>query len=284
MYSVRKNKIKILAFLITLLFIINIIIVSAKAYSNDKISVPIIMYHSVLKDESQAGDYVITPVTLEKDLIYLKDNGYCAILPSDLIDYVENDVKLPEKSVILTFDDGYLNNLTYVLPLLEKYNMKALISIVGSYTETYSESPDPNPYYAYLSYKEINKLRLSQRIEFANHSYNMHSITEKRKGTIINKNESFSDYQNIFIADTINTHYALEEKCLLSLKTYTYPYGFYTEESEKILKGLGYKVTLTCDEKPNYITHDKGCLYLLGRYNRPYNVSTQAFMKKALKN
>ncbi|MBR0276882.1 MAG: polysaccharide deacetylase family protein, partial [Clostridia bacterium] len=119
--------------------------------SNDSsIDVPIIMYHSVKNDISDSAKYIVTPNQLESDLIYLAQNGYTTITMTDLIDYVYNDKKLPEKPIILTFDDGYFNNYYYAYPLMKKYNMKMVISVVGSYSDKFSEIDDSNPAYAYL--------------------------------------------------------------------------------------------------------------------------------------
>ena len=283
---IKSKKILIYFFAISLAIIvlIGVISVSVTAIENSKgIKVPIIMYHSVLNDESKANDYSVSKITLEKDLIYLQDNGYSTIFISDLINYVYKDKELPEKPVVLTFDDGNLNNLTYVLPLLKKYNMKANISVVGDYTEKYSIVKDDNPAYSYLSWDDINQLSRSKRVEIGNHSYDMHENNSKRAGSTKNKNESYEDYLNVFISDTEHLQMELYENCKIKPYFYTYPYGFHCEESEVILKNLGFKATLICAEKMNYITKSPDCLYLMNRYNRPSGISTEEFMNKALK-
>ena len=99
-------------------------------------SLPVIMYHSVLSDPSRTGDYVITPDEFEKDLIYIKSKGMNTVTPDMIIDYVDNGTPLPADPILLTFDDGHLNNMTYALPLLQKYDMYATVSVVGAYTLT----------------------------------------------------------------------------------------------------------------------------------------------------
>ena len=57
----------------------------------------------------------------------------------DLINFVYSGSSLPEKSVVITFDDGYYNNYLYAYPLLEKYDAKMLISFIGKYTDLYND-------------------------------------------------------------------------------------------------------------------------------------------------
>ena len=86
--------------------------------------VPIIMYHCILKDEKGRGKYTISKKLLENDLKFLKDKGYTTVFASELAKLFKNGDEIPEKCVILTFDDGYYNSLVYALPLLTKYDMK----------------------------------------------------------------------------------------------------------------------------------------------------------------
>ena len=97
-----------------------------------EVRLPVLMYHGVHSDPKKSGDYVITPQALEQDLLYLQQQGCTAVTMSDILAYVQEGTPLPEKPVMLTFDDGCYNNLTYVLPLLEKYDAYAVVSVVGS--------------------------------------------------------------------------------------------------------------------------------------------------------
>jgi hypothetical protein len=88
----------------------------------DAIAVPIIMYHEV--KTSKLGKDAISPYEFESDLKFLQENSYTPITMTQLIDYVYNDAALPENPIILSFDDGYLNNYVYAYPLLEQYQVK----------------------------------------------------------------------------------------------------------------------------------------------------------------
>ena len=68
----------------------------------EAVFVPIIMYHSVKKNPGSAGDYAVSPDTVESDLKYLKENGYTSIFVEDLVNYVHYNKPLPEKPVVIT--------------------------------------------------------------------------------------------------------------------------------------------------------------------------------------
>ena len=102
---------------------------------SDSVDMPIVMYHSVLKDTDLSGKYIVTPDTLKNDINFLKNKGYTFVSAQELIDYTNGTSKLPDKPVMLTFDDGFYNNYGYVMPILSEYDAKAVISVVGSYTD-----------------------------------------------------------------------------------------------------------------------------------------------------
>ena len=245
------------------------------------IFVPILMYHSVHEKVSSGNEYELSDKVLEADLKYLKEQGYTAVFVTDLIAYVYNDVPLPEKPVILTFDDGYYNNLTDVLPLLEQYDMKAVVSVVGSFSEKSIKENDPQPAYSYLTWENIRELLQSGRVEIGNHSYNMHSL-QGRRGTLKKWGESPTDYARAFMEDVSKLQTTLQENSGYTPVTFAYPYGFISKESVPILEEMGFKAALSSYEKPNYITKDPSVLMHLNRYNRSTAMSTKNFMEWAL--
>lgn len=98
------------------------------------VKIPIFVYHSVrphIAGESKIQDrYDITPELLEKQLIYMNDNGYRTITLDELVRDVENGTTTPvAKPVILTFDDGWRNQYQYAFPLLKKYRATATFYI-----------------------------------------------------------------------------------------------------------------------------------------------------------
>lgn len=246
------------------------------------VNVPIIMYHSILPDVSKKGDYVITPSQLDSDLAYLKQNGYKAVTLDSLIEYCDGTGKLPEKPVVITFDDGQLNNLTYALPLLEKHDFCAAFSVVGRYTEAACEDAAPDPSYSYLDFDDIKKLLDSGRAELVNHSYNMHSLDERR-GALQRADESYKEYRRAMLNDVSYAQRLFKRELGIEPVVYAYPFGLVCPAAGTVLKMLGFKASLGCEEKPNHLTRgDSSALTELHRYNRPAFVSTEEFMKRAL--
>ena len=243
------------------------------------IAVPILMYHSVCDNKKVTSNYRVTPEVFESDLEYLSKNGYKTIFVSDLVAYVHEGTSLPEKPIIITLDDGYLNNMTNVLPILEKYNMCAVVSVVGEFAESFSKVIDRNPLYAYLTFDDMKYLTDSGRIELGNHTYAMHELGERR-GCAKISGESAENYDKALTEDLVKLQSVIKDKVGVTPIVFTYPYGFVSKESLPIIKKIGFLAALTCYEHINYINGTPEQLYKLGRFNRPPNIGTEEFMKK----
>ncbi|MBS6474478.1 MAG: polysaccharide deacetylase family protein [Clostridiales bacterium] len=277
MKAVKRKAVALTAAVMLLIGMTSGCALSSSVFSQKGTELLILMYHSVLKDPAKTGMYVITPSRLEGDMKYLQERGYETIVTEDLIDYVYYGKTLPEKPVILTFDDGHYNNLAYALPLLEQYDMQAVISVVGKYTERYSENEDKNPAYAYLSWEDIVTLVHSGRVEIQNHSYDMHESSGERRGSKRKRGESAEVYARNFSSDVSKLQLLLYKKCRVFPTAFTYPFGLIDEDSEKVLKQAGFLASYSCTEKINRITEDPECLWKLGRYNRDGRLTTEAF-------
>ncbi|MGN0632578.1 MAG: polysaccharide deacetylase family protein [Oscillospiraceae bacterium] len=240
---------------------------------------PIVMYHSVVKDSSREGDYVVTVDRLEEDIKYILDCGYTPVFMSEVIDYVENNGSLPEKPVVITFDDGCYNNFYYVLPLLEKYKVKAVFSVVGEWCMAAGEEAQPDPNYSSMDLENLKSMVYSGWCEVANHTWDMHSL-EGRKGVTKMDGESDRDHRIALYNDLTQAQRFLERSGMRP-QVLTYPYGLLDEHSETAAEQLGFKATLGCGEKVNTIAvGDYSCLKNMGRFNRAACEDRKEFFKK----
>lgn len=248
------------------------------------VPVPIVMYHSVLKDGARSNDFVITPEVFENDLKYLNENNYQTITAKDLVDYVYNFVDLPENPIIITLDDGYYNNYEYVFPLLKKYNMQAIISPIAKVSEDFTALGEENVTWGHISAKHILEMYSSGFIEFQNHSYDMHK-QHPRKGVLKLSSESPETYQQILKKDIDLAQRFLIDIGLPKPIFYTYPFGSLNEHSEKVIKEMGFLGSFSAEAKVSCVSPgNPSSLYKLGRYNRPAGISTQSFFAGIEKN
>lgn len=259
---------------------------TATVYSEiEYTDLPIIMYHHITNEKNRTGKYTVHISEFEKDIAYLEKNGFNTVNVSDLIDYAENNAPLPENPIMITFDDGFESFYKYAYPLLKEKQMKAVVSVIGKATEQYSQNPDHNVNYSNLTFGQISELSKSGLIEIQNHSYDMHlSSSSGRKGISKMKSESYNDYKNALTNDLLTTQKILKLNCGITPTCVVYPYGAYSKETTEIIKKLGFKSTMLCEERINKIIKDEpDSLFNLGRYNRYSGISTEDFFRKALK-
>ncbi len=246
-----------------------------------KLCIPIIMYHQV--KNGGFGKDVISPYEFENDLKYLSENNYNTITMNQLIDYVYDNKELPQNPIILTFDDGYLSTYKYVFSLLKKYNMKIVLSIIGISTDNFSKVFDDNINYAHMTWDQVKEMESSGYAEIQNHTYNLHSTCNKRIGCKQVINESMEDYEKLLIEDLTELQEKIKVVTGRTPNTFVYPYGVCSENTELIIKELGFKATLSCDFGVNLITKNHDKLFGLKRICRSHNQSINKMIKEGMK-
>lgn len=249
--------------------------------TSDKMKLPIIMYHELRK--TNMGKDIIAPSEFESDLNFLEENDYHTITMADLIAYVYDNKELPENPIMLTFDDGYYNNYVYGFPLLQKYDMKIVLSIIGKGVNDFSAIKDENVNYSHTSWVQINEMLKDGRIEIQNHSYNLHQVKIGRYGSKKSFGESLDHYEGVLTEDIGRLQKEILEMTGQMPTTFTYPFGSVSKDSVPILKKLGFKASLSCKFGINLIGKDPEKLFGLKRICRPHGVSLEKLIQKAMK-
>lgn len=174
-----------------------------------KESIRILMYHQVLPQSiAYKNDLIVTVENLEEQLIYIKNN-FETVFFKDL-----EVSKSVENKIILTFDDGYYNNLQYLIPLLEKYQLKATIFIPTEFIQNNLNGDEK----VYMNFDEIKSLN-PNLIEIALHSHshkNFSQITLSKAETDLLKNIKI-----------------LEQNKINFTKVLAYPYGKFPKDKER---------------------------------------------------
>ena len=247
----------------------------------DERKLSILMYHIISKNPTKENKFIVSEKTFEEDLQYIKNNGFTTILITDLIAFSKGEKDLPEKPILLTFDDGAYNNFLYAFPLAQKYEVKFIFSPIAKESERYSKIKDENPIYAHASWKAISEMAKSGLVEVQNHTYNMHSCHNSRIGCKKQSGESLQHYEAKLTEDLNKAQDLIKQHTGTRPTAFFYPFGAKSECSEKIIRSLGFKATFTCESRVNIIKKgNPECLFELGRFLRPPNIPSEIFFKK----
>ena len=252
---------------------------AASPDTDTSLKLPIVMYHHLSPKNKLQGDYVLSPGELEADLQYLQEHGYESITTKQLIGWSRGEVQLPEKPVMITFDDGYESTLVYGGPLLEKYGFQAVVAVIGSAADLFSEKQDHMLDYSYLAWDAVRDISHGDIFEVQCHTYTMHKLNT-RKGCGKITGEGYTDYRQKLIEDLTRFREKCAEEYVQLTNTIAFPYGVYSDETISIIKELGFAAAFTCTERVNYLTGDPDELYELRRFNRPHGISSEKFFSK----
>lgn len=240
------------------------------------IRLPILMYHGLCQEESRRNQYMIDPACFESDLQYLQDNGYTTIFISELIDCIDNNQPLPKNPIILTFDDGYLNNYTYAFPLLEKYHMKAVISPIGIAADEAEYETYRNPLWSQCQWNQLKEMADSGLVEIQNHTYNLHQISGAKRGAAALRGEAEEEYTLRLKEDLKKSNESILSHIGKEPEAFVYPFGAKSNSTEEIVRSMGFQAILDCEEKINNITSSED-LFHLHRFLRLDKISSESF-------
>lgn len=245
----------------------------------DTVPLPVFMYHRLLKHSTSNDAYTISPEAFEKDLIYLCDNGYTTIGTKELLDFVEHGYPLPEKPVVLTFDDGYFNNVYYAEPLLEKYGMKAIVFVVGRFSDQSSIDNIEKPNYSYIRWERMEQL--SDSLEIQNHTWDMHRSGSGRKGIKRKSGECREDYEKALSDDLKKLNDKVEHHTGKAPVAFAIPFGAEEEWSLPVLESLGLKMCFCSQHGVTKIKRgDADSLRRIKRLVRSPGKNAEALLKK----
>lgn len=249
------------------------------AEKSGEILLPVLMYHEVRYEDP--GKDAILPEEMESDLRYLQRAGYTTVLMEDVLAYVYGGKPLPDKPILLTFDDGYGSTYRRLFPLLKRYEAKAVISVIGRSADEFSLLPEQGGPYVHATWKELLEMRDSGYVELQNHSYDLHRESGGEQGCRRRWGEGAEAYERRIRDDVDRLQEELYRRTGTAACAFAYPYGFYSEELEGILEDCGFLATLTCDFGMNRITRDPDCLRRLKRICRSHGADLDKLLAHA---
>lgn len=172
----------------------------------------VLEYHRVHDDDSI---YSISPNLFDQQMQYLAQNGYTVISLEQLEDGLTNKAPLPSKSVLITFDDGYEDNYSSALPILEKYNMHSVVFIIV----------DKVGQQNYLTWDEIKEMQ-ARNTEIESHTLSHQSLLG------LNLDEQKKEIEA--------SKFILEQHLGHPVTYFSYPYGDFNSSMFSLLQNAGY--------------------------------------------
>ncbi|MDI3481550.1 MAG: hypothetical protein PWQ97_1205 [Tepidanaerobacteraceae bacterium] len=239
---------KLLLFsLLLLIFFLQMNAQKASAYQaagyKSKPFVRVLCYHHIIPGTLPQGATTRAVIPLsefESQMKYLYDSGYYTASLKDLAEFIYGNKKLPEKTVLITFDDGYESNYVYAFPILKKYKFKAAVFIIGNRISDKSQPYDPNKL-SFLTFSEIKEMFGSGLVEFGSHTFNAHEYRGPKPALLSMSKaqieEDFASQASVFSKNGIPAPSAI-----------AYPYGRYNSAIKEAAKKFGYTMGFTITE------------------------------------
>lgn len=178
----------------------------------------VLNYHQV---ENNPNPLAISPANFDAQMKFLADSGCITITPDELYAGLNGEIELPPKPVLITFDDGYIDNYKNAFPILKKYNLRATIFIIPSFTSVYP---------SYMTWEQLKEME-ANGITIESHTYTHPKLEELPDDEIR--------------SELLNSKALLEENLGHPVEFLAYPTGTYNLHIAGIAQDAGYKGAFT---------------------------------------
>lgn len=180
--------------------------------------VSVMNYHAV--NDISHSSLVVTTSDFRDDMKYLANNGYTSITMDELYNYLVHNESLPDKPVLITFDDGYTDNYTNAFPILKEYHMQATLFMIGDAIGTDR----------FLSAEQLKEMD-ANGFHIEAHTYSHKRLTNLDDMTLQ--------------ADLAKSRTILESLLQRPIRYLAYPQGFNNELVQQRTKDAGYLMAFT---------------------------------------
>lgn len=225
-------------------------------------------YHEIAeKSETLDSTYAVSVASFDAQMKWLIDNGYHFIRIDDILNHRKHNQPLPDKAVLITFDDGYQSVYANAFPVIKKYKIPTVIALVGSWLQAIDKvdfGGYPIDRSKFLSQKEIKEMIASGLVEIGSHSHDLHrGILGNPQGNMLpaaitrqwsSDKRTYEDdksYQQRIYQDLKTNNDFLKRYTGKKPRVMVWPYGEYNMAVRKIAEGLGMPIGLTLDDGSN---------------------------------
>ncbi|MDD7280926.1 MAG: polysaccharide deacetylase family protein [Erysipelotrichaceae bacterium] len=202
-------------------------------------SIPILGYHDIVCDETKIDSrYTLSLSDFEEQMKYLYEHDFHTLSLDELYDFYRGTLEIDEKSIVLTFDDGYESFISLVKPVLEKYGFNATCFVIGKHALDEKEK-----------YIKENQLINDETVSFYSHSFDLHRKDGKNKVIeTMTKNEIEQDFDTGIVDYTY----------------FAFPYGVSSEKAREVIINRKVKMAFSYNQFHNCSRKDD--IYYIPRY------------------
>lgn len=204
-------------------------------YSNGYQNIPILCYHQFTTAKTSSNRTVVPVDEFRSQMAYLYENNFNIIDLEQLRQFIDGEIDLPKKSVVITVDDGYKSFLDLAFPILQDYNFHSTMFVY----------PDFVGGRLSLSWDQIRELERHDLVSIESHS-KTHSNLSVKGG-----NESLSQYKARLRNEVVLTDKILKREIGRSSSFFAYPFGDSSEQLIQILKAQDYALAFTVKRGSN---------------------------------
>lgn len=189
---------------------------------------PVLMYHSV---DYNKIFFTVKPEDFQKQTAHLFKKKYSVISLARSVEMIKNKEKIPSKTLVLTFDDGFEDNYFNVFPILKKYNFPATIFLATDFIGKEKKSESTGIFLKTLHWEQIKEMHDSDLIDFEPHTCSHRELTK------ISLQEA--------VKEITESKKVLEDNLQKSCRFFAYPRGRYNRAIINILKENNFLAALT---------------------------------------
>jgi peptidoglycan/xylan/chitin deacetylase (PgdA/CDA1 family) len=227
--------------------------------------IPILLYHSVSAESSPRFEpWTITPEDFADHMQILADEGYTALSVSDLAEIMTGtSVEIPERPVVITFDDGFADFYHTAQPVLAEHGFRSTIYLITKYLEGKSRWLDHEDSgdIPMLSWQQVSEIA-SQGVEIGAHSH-----THPQLDTI----PASQAAQEIRISKTI-----IEDHLGMQIGSFAYPHGYHNAEIRRLVQEAGFSSACGVKHAMSSLEDDR---FSLSRIIVTHSVNPQGFRR-----
>jgi biofilm PGA synthesis lipoprotein PgaB len=251
-----------------LLWALFLLLLAPRVFAATQGELTVLSYHEIADAaDALSPDYAVTPTHFLRQMDWLRNHGYRFVSVDDVLASREGRRPLPEKAILVTFDDGYRSVYTHAWPVLRMFRIPAVVNVIGSWLEAKDEidyDGRAHPRSAVIDWKALKEMVDSGLVEVGSHSFDLHhGILGNPQGNLEpagttrqwlpneKRYETEKVYRRRVQADLERNSDLIRRRFGRAPRVIAWPYGRYNAVTRDVALGLGMRIGLTLDDGAN---------------------------------